>query len=146
MKAKYFPETDQLSLSLSSTSASGGGSQISEGVWFFYDNENKIVSIEFEFASDKVDLTDIKNNPKIAVNESTKPIQTRTVTELAKEWHVAPRTIQRVITKMTQAGKTIGKQLGPTYPIILYDTDVKAIEQWRKKHPTGRPKIETPSS
>jgi uncharacterized protein YuzE len=143
MEAKYFPETDQLSISLSSTPASGGGSQISEGVWFFYDEKDKVVSIEFEFASKKIDLTDIKNNPKITMKESTKPILTQTVTELAKEWAVAPRTIQRVITKMTQAGKTVGKQLGPTYPIILYDADVQAIEQWRKKHPTGRPKVET---
>lgn len=74
MKAKYDSETDQLFISLSSTPASGGGSQVAEGIWFFYDNEDKIVSIEVEFASDKVDLTDIKNNSDIAINPSPKSV------------------------------------------------------------------------
>ncbi|MDP6041023.1 MAG: hypothetical protein QGG64_20910 [Candidatus Latescibacteria bacterium] len=143
MEAKYFPETDQLCISLSSTPASGGGSQVTEGVWFFYDHEDKVVSVEFEFASDKVNLTDIKNNLSIVMAESTEPISTWTVTELARECGVAPRTIQRIIAKMIQAGKNVGKQLGPTYPIVLYQSDVDAIKQWRENHRSGRPKVET---
>lgn len=145
MEAQYFPETDQLCISLSSKPALGGGSQISEGIWFFYDDQNRVVSIEIEFASSKVDLTTLKNNPQIVKPESTTPIVTRTVTELAQEWDVSPRTIQRIITKMAQAGIKVGKQFGPTYPIILYDADVKAIESWRQKHPAGRPKAEPTS-
>ena len=73
MDAKYFPETDQLCITLSSTPASGGGSQVADGVWLFYDENDKVVSIEFEFASDKVDLIDIKKNSAMIMKESTKP-------------------------------------------------------------------------
>jgi len=143
METKYFPETDQLCISLSSSPALGGGSQISEGIWFFYDDEGKVVSIEIEFASDKVNLSGIKDNPSVVMKESTNPILTWTVSELAKEWGVTSRTIQRAIAKMVQAGKNVGKQLGPTYPIVLFESDVEAIRHWRKRHRAGRPRAET---
>ena len=76
MKAEYFPETDQLCITLSSTPAFGGGSQVSDGIWCFYDENDKVVSIEFEFASNKVNLADIKNNPTRLIKEPTKPTAT----------------------------------------------------------------------
>ena len=88
-------------------------------------------------------MTDIKKNPDISVNDSTEPIVSYTVTALAEEWEVSTSSIQKTIQAMRKAGLEVGTQHGPTFPIILYDKDVATIEQWRKEHPHGRPKVET---
>jgi uncharacterized protein YuzE len=140
MKIQYFSGSDMLTIDLSDAPATGGSVDAAEGILFEYDDQDRLVGIEISDASERVDMTDIKKTPDIIINDSTEPIISYTVTALAEEWEVSTSSIQKTIQAMRKAGPEVGKQHGPTFPIILYEGDVTAIEQWREAHPQGRPK------
>ena len=62
MKINYYPETDSVYIDLSSKT-SVDSTEISEGVVLDYDENGKIVGIDIDNASNKLDLTEmILNN------------------------------------------------------------------------------------
>jgi len=140
MKIRYYPNTDMLNIDLSAASASGGGEEVAEGIVLLYDDTDRLVGIEIEDASKRVDLTDIASKPSNIIDDSGKPVEIYTVTELAKKWNLTSRTIQKTIRAMAEAGIRIGMQQGPNHPIILDEIDVQQIQKWRQEHPPGRPK------
>ena len=60
-----------------------------------------------------------------------------TMTEAAEELDLEPQTLRLTVRTMREAGEEIGKQKGPTFPILLSVADVEAIKKWREEHPHG---------
>ncbi len=58
MKLNYYPETDSLYIDLSSR-ASVDSVEVSEGVVLDYDAEGKLVGIDIDQASHKLDLSEV---------------------------------------------------------------------------------------
>ena len=139
MKIRYFPDSDMLNIDLSSAPATGGGEDMAEGITLFYDGRDRLVSIEIDNASKRVDLSEIQADPAHIVDDSGGPIISFSISELAREWRVTPRTIQKTVRAMAETGLRVGKQLGPAYPIILSQEDAGKIARWREAHKPGRP-------
>ena len=59
MKLNYYPETDSLYIDLS-MGKSAESREISEGVVLDYDNKGKLVGIDIDNASKKLDLTKLQ--------------------------------------------------------------------------------------
>ena len=57
MKFNYYPETDSLYIDLSSQT-SVRSEEVSEGIVLDYDEQNRLVGIDIDNASHKVDLND----------------------------------------------------------------------------------------
>jgi uncharacterized protein YuzE len=72
MKFNYYPETDSLYIDLSSQ-ASVRSEEVSEGIVLDYDEKNRLVGIDIDNASHKVDL----NNFSV----STLPFQKPAITD-----------------------------------------------------------------
>lgn len=142
MRVQYYTDSDMLIIDLSSEPATGGGEDVAEGVVFFYDDNDQIVSIEIDSASRRVDLRDIKKNPKNLVDDSGPPVIVWTLAMLAEEWGLQVRTLRRTIETMRAAGEAVGLQQAPNHPILLTDEDVTKVKVWRKAHPHGRQKTE----
>ena len=141
---EYFPETDTLHITLSSTPASGGAENAgTEGehqdIILSYNDKDKMVSITIENASKGVDLNDILSGHAKILHGKTEAIYS--ISELAAKLDITPRTLRNTIHSMRASGIDIGKQYGPTYPIILSEPDAQKIVQWRNEHPRGRPKL-----
>ena len=140
---RYYPDSDMLTIDLSQAPASGGGADAAEGVVLLYDEKDRLVGIEIDNASKRVDLTDIKKNPAYIVDDSGGPVEILTVAELAERLEVGPRSIQKSIQTMQAAGIEVGlksTQKIPNAPILLTEEDIEAIQTWRQAHPRGRPK------
>ena len=138
MKTDYYPDTDMLYISLAD--APGAESEeVAEGFVFDFDADGKVVGIEVEHASRRVDLTQIKADPDRIVAGPSIPLRIHTISQLSEDLGVQPRTIQKTIQVMAEAGIKVGHRQGPTYPVILSDEDVKQIKRWRKAHGRGRP-------
>ena len=141
---EYFPETDTLHITLSSTPASGGAENAgSDGehqdIILSYNDKDKLVSITIENASKGVDLNDILSGHAKILHGKIETIYS--ISELAEKLDITPRTLRNIIHSMRASGIDIGKQYGPTYPIILSEPDTQKIVQWRNEHPRGRPKL-----
>ena len=141
---EYFPETDTLHITLSSTSASGGAENAGtdgehQDIILSYNDKDKLVSITIENASKGVDLNDILSGHAKIVRGKIETIYS--ISELAEKLDITPRTLRNTIHSMRASGIDIGKQYGPTYPIILSEHDAQKIVQWRNEHPRGRPKL-----
>jgi uncharacterized protein YuzE len=139
MKVRYYPKSDMLAIALREVPATGGGEDVAEGVTFSYDHRDRLVLIEIEDASQRVDLAEIKGNPANIADDSGGPITSCTVSELARELGVGPRITQKTIQSMAGAGIQVGRRLGPSYPIILPEKEAARIVVWRAAHRPGRP-------
>ena len=139
MKVRYYPKSDMLVIALREMPATGGGEDVAEGVTFSYDHRDRLVLIEIEDASQRVDLADIKGTPANIADDADDPVTSYTVSELARELGMGPRAIQKTIQSMAEAGIQVGRRLGPTYPIILSEKEAARIKEWRAEHRPGRP-------
>ena len=139
MNVKYFPTSDMLAIHLANGPATGGGEDVADGITFSYDDEDKLVVIEIYDASQRVDLTDIRDNPILLADDSNPPAPLYTVRLLAEQWDIAPRTLQQTIETMRKAGVEVGQSQGNTTTIVLSEADVEALKRWREEHPRGRP-------
>ena len=142
MKAfEYYPDSDMLVITLRDAPATGGGEDATEGVVFSYDDQDRLVLIEIDQASKRVDLADIKADPGNIVDDSGGPVISYTVSELARKWKIPPRTLQQTIQVMDAAGVKVGRKWGAitNAPIVLSEEDAEKIKQWRKEHRRGRP-------
>ena len=140
MKVQYYPKSDMLTVDLAQGPATGGGEEVKEGIVLFYDEQDRLVSIEIEGASQRVDLTDIQADPSHIVDESEGVQELLTISQLAQRWNIDPRTLRKTLQSMAQAGLEVGQSLGATNPIILTEDDVKRIQTWREDHKPGRPR------
>lgn len=61
MKINYYPETDSMYIDLSSKT-SIESKEISEGIILDYDKDGKLVGIDIDNASSKIDLTELVLN------------------------------------------------------------------------------------
>lgn len=141
---EYFPETDTLHITLSSTPASGDAENAGtdgehQDIILSYNDKDKLVSITIENASKDVDLNDILSEHAKILHGKIETIYS--ISELAEKLEITPRTLRNTIHSMRASGIDIGKQYGPTYPIILSEHDAQKIVQWRNKQPRGRPKL-----
>lgn len=141
---EYFPETDTLHITLSSTPASGGAENAGtdgehQNIILSYNDKDKLVSITIENASKGVDLNDILSGHAKILRGKIETIYS--ISELAAKLDITPRTLRNTIHSMRASGIDIGKQYGPTYPIILSEPDAQKIVQWRNEHPRGRPRL-----
>jgi uncharacterized protein YuzE len=142
MKAfAYYPASDMLVITLREVPATGGGEDATEGVVFSYDNQDRLVLIEIDQASKRVDLTDIQADPGNLVDDAGGPVIRYTVSELARQWKIPPRTLQQTIQVMKAAGVDVGRKWGPipNAPIVLSAEEAEKIKQWRQEHRRGRP-------
>lgn len=139
----YFPDSDTLEITLAdgpvSETGNAGVDGEHENILFSYDNQRRLKSITIDLASKSVDLSNILQNRQNIISGG--PSEIFTISSLAKSWHISPRTIQKTIRSMSVAGIQIGIQNAPNAPIVLTDIDAQKIEQWRTKHPPGRPKV-----
>lgn len=141
---EYFSETDTLHITLSSTPASGGAENAGtdgehQDIILSYNDKDKLVSITIENASKDVDLNDILSEHAKILHGKIETIYS--ISELAEKLDITPHTLRNTIRSMRDSGIDIGKQYGPTYPIILSEPDAQKIVQWRNEHPRGRPKL-----
>lgn len=58
MKINYYPETDSMYIDLSSRTSTES-KEISEGIVLDYDKDGKLVGIDIDNASSKMDLTEL---------------------------------------------------------------------------------------
>ena len=136
----YFPETDTLHITLSSAPASGGAENAGadgehQDVILSYNDRDKLVSITIENASTGVDLNDILSGRGKIVRGETEVIYL--VLELAEKLDITPRALREHIHSMRASGIEVGKQRGPTYPVILSEQDAQKIVRWRDGHPNA---------
>ena len=139
MKTIYYPEDDMLYISLADAKGVGA-EEVHEGFVFDFDAQNRVVSIEVEDASKRVDLRAIKADPALVHDHKDDgPGEIFTVAMLAEELKTTPRALQLVIKNMRAAGLEVGISQGSTTTTILSAEDVSRIQVWREEHPRGRP-------
>lgn len=132
MKAEYYPEVDMLTIDFVE-GASTESAELADGFVFSYDEDGKIVGIEIDNASKRVWLDD-ETGLEIRVMGSI-----YAVSVAAAELGVGKRAVAKTIQAMRESGLPVGKQESPTGAIILSETDLNAIKQWREQHLRGRP-------
>jgi len=138
----YFPSTDTLAITLRGVPAIGG-EDVDEDIVFSYDDEDRLVLIEIESASKRVDLADIIANPDHVYDGDEEVAEIFTVAEVAEKLGVGSRSIQKTIQAMKTAGGEVGLPSAAKVanaPILLREEDVAAIEKWRTAHAHGRPR------
>ena len=138
----YFPDSDTLEITLAhgpvSKTENAGIDGEHDNILFSYDDQGRIVSITIDAATQAVNLSDITRNKENAIAGRASEIFT--VSSLAKLWNISPRTIQKTVRSMLEAGIAVGVQNSAKGHIVLTEADAHKIDQWRKKHPRGRPK------
>ncbi len=136
MKAEYHEESDMLYIGLSTT-PSTESEELTEGFVFDFGPDGRVVGIEVEQASRRVDLSDIKTGEAMQVREL--PESVYTVGLISREFGVSPRAVQKSIRSMTEAGIEVGHRPGGSRSLILREDDVNRIKRWRAAHKPGRP-------
>ncbi len=145
MKTTYYKDADQLKIWLTHGPATGGGEDVAEGITLFYDDQDRIVGIEINQASQRADMSVIARDPD-HVKSGLQTGMIYTVPALADELGLAPRTLRRTIETMRATGQEVGLQQAPNAAIVLTEDDKAHIEQWRADHPWGRKKVEEMAS
>ena len=137
MEVRYHPSSDMLNIELSET-RSVESEEVHEGFVFDFDADGRVVSIEVDQASARVNLELIKKDPASVV-QPLPPYDGELFTagELAARLGLEKRTFNRIVQFMREAGKVVG--LRPDVPIYT-EQDEATIDLWRKEHPRGRPK------
>jgi biotin operon repressor len=140
MKVRYYPTSDMLVFDVRAVPATGGGEEVVEGVTFSYDEQDRLVLVEIDNASTRVDLTDIRADSTCIIDDSGDPVTTYSVSELAQELGIGSRALQKTIKAMAVTGIYVGRKEDkiPNAPIILSTADADQIRQWRAGHRPGR--------
>lgn len=136
MEARYYPASDMLNIRLA-TRRSVESEEVFEGFVFDFDADGKVVSIEVDSASRRVNLQEIRKDPSAVVAEVRFDGEVYTAEELADRIGVTKRALNLIIQNMREAGRTVG--LRPDVSVYT-DQDEQAIREWREAHPRGRPK------
>ncbi len=138
MELKHYPESDMLYLGLAEAE-SVEGEEVTEGVVFHYDAENRIVSIEIDEASRRVNLKDISQTPELVVDDSCPAERIYTTTEIAEQLGVTNFAVQKLRKAMKAAGIAVG--IRPDLAdSLMSEEDLAKFRKWREEHPRGRPR------
>lgn len=138
MKIRYYSGTDMLSIRLANR-PSVESEEVHEGFVFDFDEEGRVVRIEIDQASRRVDLSQIQANPVQVVDDSADQIEVYTISEVAAQLGVSTRAVQKTLQTMKEAGSPVGRSRGNTSAIILLGPEVAKIREWRARHQPGRP-------
>lgn len=138
MNAKYWVGSDMLTIQLSKR-PSVESEEVTDGFVFDYDEEGRVVGIEIEGASQRVDVSEIKKQAVI-VQDSVEPVEIFSLQDVAQRLDVGVRAIQKTVQQMAEAGQGVGTSSGQTASIILTAAEVGRVEQWRQEHRPGRPR------
>lgn len=138
MRVRYYSGTDMLSIRLASR-PSTESEEVLEGFVFDFDAEGKVVRIEVDNASRRVDLREIQADAAGVVDDAEDRVEVYLVTEVAEQLGVSVRAIQKTLQSMKQAGLQVGRSRGNTSAILLTAGEVARIGQWRAEHRRGRP-------
>ena len=136
MKTEYYEESDMLYIGLSDA-PSAESEEVTEGFVFDFGVDGKVVGIEVERASHRVDLRRIRAGGEHLVRDAPQSIYT--VGSLSSKLGVSPRAIQKSIRSMSEAGIQVGHQAGDSRSILLTESDIDRIQHWRTEHKPGRP-------
>ena len=136
MKTEYHEESDMLYIGLSDA-PSVESEEVTEGFVFDFGSDGKVVGIEVERASHRVDLSRIRAGGALQVRES--PQSVYTVGSLSRKLGVSPRAVQKSIRSMAEAGIQVGHRPGDSHSIILTEDEISRVEHWRAAHKPGRP-------
>ena len=138
----YFPDSDTLEITLArgpvDKTENAGVDGEHDNILFSYDDQGRIVSITIDAATQAVNLSDITQNRENAIVGRASEIFT--VSSLAKLWKISPRTIQKTVRSMLEAGIAVGVQNSAKGQIVLTEADAHKIDQWQKNHPHSHPK------
>lgn len=138
----YFPDSDTLEITLArgpvDKTENAGVDGEHDNILFSYDDQGRIVSITIDAATQAVNLSDITRNRENAIVGQASEIFT--VSSLAKLWKISPRTIQKTVRSMLEAGIAVGVQNSAKGHIVLTEADAHKIDQWQKNHPRDHPK------
>lgn len=138
MKIRYYSGTDMLSLRLANR-PSVESEEVRKGFVFDFDEEGRVVRIEIDQASRRVDLGQIQADPAQVVDDSADQIEVYTISEVAAQLGVSTRAVQKTLQTMKEAGSPVGRSRGNTSAIILLEPEVVKIREWRAQHQPGRP-------
>jgi uncharacterized protein YuzE len=138
MKVRYYSGTDMLSIRLARR-PSVESEEVREGFVLDFDEEGRVVRIEIDQASRRVDLSQIQANPAQVVDDSADHLEIYTVRAVADQLGVSTRAVQKTLQAMRQAGRPVGRSQGNTSAILLLGPEVAKIREWRARHPPGRP-------
>ena len=115
------------------------GEEVVEGVVFHYDAQGRIVSIEIDEASRRVNLSDIQGPAGPDADGAALAGRVLTTAEVAVELAITPFAVQKIRKAMRDAGLEVG--LRPDLPdSLLSERDLGNIRRWREEHPRGRPR------
>ena len=145
MNISYHSPSDTLSITLSPV-PSAESEEVCAGFVFDYDVQGRVVGIEVDHASRRMDLASLQTDPGYVSSEDASPAEIYTVAMLAEELGVTARAMQRTIKAMREAGIEVGSSFGASNTTLLGGDDVSRIAEWRKAHPRGRPKRQVASN
>ena len=138
MRLQFYPDEDMLYVGLADVE-SIEGAEVTEGVVFHYDAEGRLVSIEIDEASRRVNLEDIRRRSDLVAGAAGPPRRVLTTVEVAEELGVTPFAVQKIRKVMKEAGVEVG--IRPDLPdSLLSPEDLEKIRMWREEHPRGRPR------
>ena len=138
MELRFYPTLDMLNIKLSNA-RSVASEEVCEGFVFDFDAEGRLVRIEIEDASERVNLELIRKEPQAIVDETPTEGEIFTAAELAEQVGIGLRALQMVIQAMRAAGQEVG--IRPGMAGTMYsEKDLAAVERWREGHPRGRPR------
>lgn len=116
MKVQFFPDEDMLYLGLADAESTEGA-EVSEGIVFHCDVEGRLVSIEIDEASRRVNLDDIRDRRDLMTGTAGPPGRVLTTVEVAEELGVTLFAVQKIRKAMREAGVEVG--LRPDLPDSL---------------------------
>ena len=123
MEVKYYPGSDMLNIRLA-TRKSVESEEIYDGFVFDFDADGRVVSIEVDNASQRVNLEQVRKDPRAVVPEVRYDGEVYTAEELAGRIGVTKRALNLVIQNMREAGRSVG--LRPDVSVYT-DQDEQAI-------------------
>jgi uncharacterized protein YuzE len=103
VEVRYYPSSDMLNLRLADQE-SVESEEAMDGFVFDFDADGKVVGIEVEDASSRVDLTFVKQMPSAVVQETTHEGEVYTAAEMAERLGIDKRTFNRVVRNMRGHG------------------------------------------
>jgi uncharacterized protein YuzE len=138
MELRFYPTLDVLNIKLSNAK-SIESEEIREGFVFDFDAVGRLVRIEVEDASERVNLELIRKDPQAVVDEIYTEGEIFTVAELAEKIGIGVQALQMTLQAMRAAGLKVG--IRPDVSGTMYsEKDLSAVEKWREEHLRGIPR------
>lgn len=139
MDVRYDKPTDMLTITIAQA-PSVESEEVREGFVFDYDARGRVVAIEVDQASKRVDLAGLEVDPAFVRSDEPANHKVYTVAMLAPELGVSARALQLTLSAMRASGIQVGRTYGAGSTTLLDEADRERIARWRAAHPRGRPR------